>query len=165
MALISVSDFTGRFKIPTPFNGSDKLQAYIDYYEPKYLNELFGAELYTLFEAGITAEDEIYEKLRDAFAFDSEIDGKPVISFGLTHMLKCLVYSHFYSQDLTIPTSVGKVEIVPEAGNLQNDNRNENYAYYNEGIQTYKAVQRYIEENISTYPTFKGVERGLTWFF
>lgn len=165
MSLIAVSDFTGRWKIPVPFDGNAKLQAYIDYYEPKYLNDLFGAELYVLFAAGVTAETEIYEKLNEPFAFDSDIIEEPVMSMGVNHMLKCLIYAHYWSEDLAISTSVGKVEIVPEAGKLQNDNYNNNMAYYNEGIKTYKAIQMYIEENLSTYPTFKGVKRGLTWFF
>jgi hypothetical protein len=165
MSLIAVSDFTGRWKIPTPFDGSNKLQAYIDYYEPKYLNDLFGAELYVLFADGVGNEVEIYEALNNPFAFDSDITGEPCVSMGVNHMLKCLIYGHYWSEDLAIPTSVGKVEIVPEAGKLQNDNYNNNIAFYNEGIKTYKAIQLYIEENSSTYPTFKGVKRGLTWFF
>jgi len=80
-------------------------------------------------------------------------------------MLKCLIYAHYWNEDLALPTANGKVKIQPEAGELQNDNYSNSISFYNEGIQTYKAIQLYIEENKSDYPTFKGVKRGLTWFF
>jgi hypothetical protein len=165
MPIIDTTVFTGRFKVPTPYNGSTKLQEYIDHYELKYLNELLGAELFVLFEEGVTAEEEIYEKILNPFAFDSDIEEKPVVSFGMAHMLKCLIYAHYWNEDLSLPTANGKVKIQPEAGELQNDNYSNSIAFYNEGIQTYKAIQLYIEENKTDYPTFKGVQRGLTWFF
>lgn len=168
MALVTTSDFTGAWAISKSFNRDNTtLQTYIDYYENKYMNELFGADLYVLFTAGIAGSDPIYEALRDAFAFDDEgryDQGKRVvISEGVVFMLKCLIYVHYQRQDLGVETSLGKITPEVEGGELQRDNRTGDFANYNRGIKTYKAIQRYIEVNSEDYPDFNGIEKGYTW--
>jgi len=163
MAILATSDFTGKWAIPTPFNGGDTiLQSYIDHYEPKYLNQLFGAALYVLYLADPV--DPIYSVLTDPFEFDSEVItegvGRVQISEGLKTMLKNFVYAHYQKEDLGIPTSGGNVNIIPEGGENMNDNRTNIFAYFNQGVKTYKAIQQFIVENRDDYPDYNGVELG-----
>jgi hypothetical protein len=165
MSYVVPGDFTNKWAIAKPFDGGNKLQAYIDHYEQKYLIDLLGAELYVLFVAGYANEDEIYEKLYEPFAFDSECENKPFISEGIEVMLKNLIYAHYQQEDLGVATGAGKVDLDPEGGRRSTDNESNTFAYYNQGIKTYKAIQQYIKENEVDYPEFKGVEKQLTWYF
>lgn len=165
MSYISPAVFTYKWAIANPFDGGNKLQQYIDHYEERYLIDLLGAELYTLFVAGYEDEEEIYVKLYDPFAFDSEHLKKPFISEGIEVMLKNLIYAHYQQEDLGIATGAGKIDLDPEGGRRSTDNESNTFAYYNQGINTYKAIQQYIKENELDYPEFKGVEKQLTWYF
>ena len=168
MALVTTSDFVGKWAISKSFNQDNTtLQTYIDTYENKYMSELLGADLYVLFTAGIAATNPIYEALRDAFNLD--IDGsyskgnRVVISQGVIFMLKCVIYAHYQRQDLGISTSLGHVNADVEGGKPTNDNKTAVFSMYNEGIKTYKAIQCYINENISDYEDFNGIEKGYSW--
>ena len=163
MALIQTTDFVDRFAIAIPFNGGAKLQQYIDYYENKYITELLGYELSQLFLEGYE-DEEIYTKLYDPFGYDSDVLRKPVISQGVVHMLKCMIYAHYYRQDLGTATSLGKVKMQPEGGQMESDNYTNSFVFYNEGIKTYDAIQQYIKENKTDYEQFKGVRKTMSWF-
>ena len=163
--ILSPSAFTGKFALTKSFNeGGSKIQEYIEYYEPYYLNRIFGATLYVLFLEGIDAEEEIYTVLYEPFAYDSAILREPVTSEGIEIMLKCLVYAHYIREDLGVATSNGKVILKPEGGENMNDNFDSTFPVYNEGIFNYQAIQQFIRDNRTDYPEFKGVEMQSTWY-
>jgi hypothetical protein len=162
MSILTPSAFVGKFAISKAFNdGSSKIQEYIDYYETYYLNHLFGAELCTLFLTGYE-DEEIYTVLYDPFALDS-CKGV-VISEGVFIMLKCLIFAHYIRQDLGTSTANGHINIAPEGGQAPSDNSNIAFGVYNEGIETYRAIQVKIKENKEDYPEFKGVDKQTTFY-
>ena len=168
---VTVDSFVGRYQIPQPFNGDVTLQEYIDHYSNYYFNNLFGAELYQEYLTGIGTSDPIYTKLRDPFAEDiqlyDDIDerfcNQVLISEGVDKMLICLIYAHYQREDLPTPTAGGNITINPSGGELENDDRTNVFNIYNQGINTYQAIQQYIVENRTDYPNFKGEYRGKTW--
>lgn len=157
--------FEGKFAITRSFSeGGNKIQEYIDYYEPYYMNNLFGAALCVLFLEGIEAEEEKYVVLYDAFAYDSDTLREPVTSEGVEVMLKCLIYAHYMREDLGVATSNGKVILKPEGGENASDAFDSSFAFYNEGILTYQAIQQYMKDYREDYPEFKGTERQTSWY-
>lgn len=157
--------FIGKYAITRSFNeGGSKIQQYIDYYEPYYMNNLLGAALYVLFQEGIDAEEEKYVVLLNAFAYDSQSLREPVVSEGIAEMLKCLIYAHYLREDLGVATSNGKVILKPEGGENASDNFDSSFAIYNEGIRTYQAIQRFIYDHREDYPEFKGTEKQTSWY-
>lgn len=166
MSFLTPDDFTGEFAIAQGFaDDGAKLQAYIDHYELEYLLKLLGAELYDLFIAAMAAPspDPIYEKLYDAFYFDSDTHNKPYNSEGVELMLKCFIYGHYRKQDLGIATTAGHIDVSPEAGSLSNDDRTNVFAIYNRGARTAKAIRQYIVENLDTYPAYRGIKIATSW--
>lgn len=168
---VTPDSFVGRYQIPQPFNGDVTLQEYIDHFTNYYLNILFGAEMYQEYLTGIGASEAIWTKLRDPFAEDvrvfDQIDeciyNKVAISEGIDKMLICLIFGHYQREDFVTPTSAGGMIINPSGGELQNDDRTNAFAIYNQGIKTYKAIQLYITNNSTDYPNFKGTYQGLSW--
>lgn len=155
--MITPDLFTGKYAISTPFNGADKLQQYIDFYEPFYMNHLLGAALYVLYLAD--EEDEIYTVLTEVFTYDSEYCQAVVFSEGLVNMLLSFITAHYYAEDLGTATANGKIVMEAEGGK----NTYANFPMYNDGIRTYRAIQTYIKDNRADYPTFKGHDMQTAW--
>ncbi len=154
--VIDTADFsTGKFKIPQSIHTD--LDSYITRYEASYLADLLGASLKTLFVANLTAQvptSAIYLSLFNAFQTD---DGTCIRkSFGIKDMLCGFIWFE-YMRDVHLKGSiVGQVKSVNENSEVVGA---ENYIYqfYNESIQTYSAIQWYIDENSSDYPTYNGI--------
>lgn len=160
------SDYKGRFAITKNSLNTDKIQQFIDNVEPTQLNKLFGVELYALYLVGIgeATPNAIWTKLRDPFFFQSEC-GKIFESKGLKEMLLGFVYFKYYAETFAQASTNGVVVDVPENSVKASDLDANLYARYNDSVKTYRAIQRYICENMDVYPTFKGQEILLNnWF-
>lgn len=162
MAYITVEDFVNKFEIHTIGIDDEKLTAYIDRYEAIYLIEMLGKELYDLFIAGVTAGTPIYITLYNPFVEQINC-GEILNSRGVEDMLLGFTYFEYQRDAKVQQTSIGTVKMKSEnserAGNLNTNI----FGRYNESIDTYKAIQQYILENISTYPTFRGIEKGYSY--
>lgn len=164
--IVATSDFVDKWTISIGF-GSGKLQEYIDEYEPLILAELLGAdfadEVQTQFNDNtLTPEN---QSLFDKLYFNADVYGvnKIFVSEGIKIMLKDLIYAHYQVGDLGTPTSQGKIKMKTEGGELVNDDYTDRFNFYNSGVKTYKAIQKYIEENEDDYPLYKGVKKLTTW--
>lgn len=164
--IVATSDFVDKWTISIGF-GSGKLQEYIDEYEPFILAELLGAdfanEIETQFNDNtLTSEN---QALFDKLYFNADVYGvnKLFVSEGIKIMLKDFIYSHYQVGDLGTPTSQGKIKMKTEGGDLVNDDYTDRFNFYNSGVKTYKAIQKYIEENEEDYPLYKGVKKLTTW--
>lgn len=161
---LTPDDFVGEYAIAQGFaDEGAKIQEYIDTYERQYLIRLLGAELYDIFNTGYANAEADYVKLYEVLYFDSELLCRPFISEGMEIMLKGFVYSHFRKQDLGVATTNGQVEMKPEGGKLAKDEYSNIIALYNKSVKTSCAIRQYILENLTTYPTYKGVELQFTW--
>lgn len=167
MSFIVNSDFIGKFAISTNGYKTGSLELYIERYETKYLVELFGLELYNLWFADVelVTPNAIYLKLKDAF-IDQLSCGTILDSKGIADMLLGFVYYH-YQMDAKVTQSINSgVKIKSELSEKPLNDYGYIYERWNESIETYKAIQRYICENMDIYPTFKGVEKSykmLAW--
>lgn len=164
--IVQTSDFTGKWEISIGF-GSDKLQQYIDEYEPIILAQLLGADfadtITTQFNGNtLTPEN---QTLFDKLYFNAKVCGnnKLFVSEGIQTMLKDFIYAHYQVGDLGTPTSQGKIKMKTEGGELVDDDYTDRFNFYNSGVKTYRAIQKYIEENEEDYPDYKGVKKSTTW--
>lgn len=161
---VNSTDFVSKFSITKNDFDSGKLDYYIDRYEIITLKELFGVELFDLWEAGIAGTDPIYETLRDAFTVQLDC-GLILNSRGIEDLLLGVIYYQYKIDAYTQSTITSNVKSNNEnaenvglfTANIQ--------SRYNESIGTYAAIQEYICDNLDIYPTFKGVHKPILLMF
>jgi len=139
---------------------SDKITPYILEYEKKYLRELLGAELYTLFAAdvsGVTPATQIYLDIFNEI--NSDEYGVLLHSDGMKKMLLGFVWYEYVAGTSHQHTNTGVVANVNEIS--LNAGFDLAYKMYNKSIDTFNAIQYYILNNNSSYSTFAGIEKRL----
>ena len=153
--LIDSEDFTGKHAIAQ--NSFTSIDDYITRYEKEYLISLLGAELYDLFVADLTAQvpgSAIYLSLYNVK--HSDYGGQVIYSRGMKEMLLGFVYFEYVREEKFRPTISGirtnASEISREVG-FDEFNLN---ARHNEAVSTFEAIQWYIDQNRSDYPTYNG---------
>jgi len=187
---ITATYFTGYYRISQDAQVNTILSEYITKFEKKYLVDLLGYDLYQLFIAdfsGGVPQTAIYETIYNELNYDPDSSDStfipsqynmsnyacnfrsgevvPTLSLGMSEMLKGFVFFHFVS-DMNLQVS--------PTGVISNKNENAEVfagktlefieARYNESIDSYKVIRRYLQDNLSVYPTFKGVEKGrINW--
>jgi hypothetical protein len=160
--IINKTDFNGKYKLSQgKFNDID---SYIAKYEEAYLIDLLGYPLFELFEAAIGIEpiEEIYAKILEPFWEEVRCD--ILRSNGIKEMLLGFVWFE-YVRDLpfkqtTIGVRVNESENSRESGATEYNI----YGNYNNSVDTFKAIQAYIKENKTTYPTFKGIDKKYSYW-
>lgn len=165
--IITPDDFIGTWAITQGYSDT-KLQEYIDYYSTYYLASLLGIELFNDFAVNLdnpplTAE---FQKINDSFVYQVNYNcgvNGVIRSEGLKNMLLCLVYAHYRSEDLGTPTSGGQIKLHSEGGKLADDTWSNVYKIYNRGIKSYRAIQKYIKDNIDSYEGYEGVDKQTSW--
>ena len=161
---ITEQDFINKFELTLGDFNTDKFTAYIDRYETITLQNLFGVELFDLWEAGLTATDPIYETLRDPFTEQLEC-GEILNSRGIKDILLGVVYYFYTADNYTQKTINGSVK--PNGENSDNVRliKANLQSRYNEAMESYRAIQRYICDNKDVYPTYNGVEKSILSIF
>lgn len=165
--IITVSDFSaGRFKIPLNSYNSNTadLQYYIDKYNRFYLMKLFGNDLYTAFEADLVAGVPQAAPYTTIFAPLVVEDGCQCISDGMKAMITAFVYFHFVRDKATILTTDGPVQPAGENSIKLEISAHDITTRYNEGVDFYRCIQRYISLTRDLFPVYKGVELNYTLF-
>lgn len=183
------TDFTGYYRISQDAEVAERLTAYIEKYEKKYLVDLLGYELYTLFLADLTANvpttprfqtifdalnyeggssSEVFYPIGMGYSSYPTLDDQPkecyhtpVFSDGILKMLKGFIYFEFLKEyGVSVATT----------GMTVNKNENSEDAgaralglvedRFNDSVDSYNVIQAYIRANPSTYPEFKGVSKS-----
>lgn len=163
MAIITAGDFTGKFDLNIAGYKTTDMDVYIERYEVNYLVEMLGKELYDIFivEIEIPIIDPIYEKL--LLPFIEQPNYEIINSKGVSDMLLGFIYFEWQRDQIVQQTANGAVKIKgtnSERAGIQNSNI---FGRYNESIKTYKAIQEYITLNSDIYPTFKGVDKDISY--
>ena len=161
---ITVDDFVNKFVLTVGDFNTDKIQAYIDRYETITLQELFGVELFDLWEAGLVATDPIYEFLRDPFTVQLDC-GTILNSRGIKDVVLGIVYFHFVTDNYTQQTVNGSVKTKGENSDNVNLLKANVQSRYNEAVNSYGSIQEYICDNLDEYPTFKGLNKSILSVF
>jgi hypothetical protein len=136
--MITQANFVGKYQVAV--NNFTQLTPYINRYEPKLINELFGAELAIDFNAD--PEDEIWDDVK-------------AIGFGLESLLTGMVYFQ-YVRDL--PFRVTNMGVVY---NLDENSTNVMPALtlrqrYNECVNDWNEMAKYLRDNFEKY---KGIKK------
>ena len=116
MAILQPSDFTENpiYNIALTLQADCELETMIEDVEKNTLQELLGCELYTLFNADLTAstpqvpQTQIYIDIFEPFCFDHVLCG-PQKSKGMKDLLMSFVYFEWHRYNLNKSTSVGIV--------------------------------------------------------
>lgn len=159
--LISEDDFIGKWELTKSSN--DLIDNYIEEYEEQFLTELLGKELFDLFKGvlddGVPPVG-IYKDIYDPFT--KKINSLVVTSDGMKKMLLGLIYAKYVPDNRIKQTMNGAVEQQSEVA-TQSDNTFL-YLRYNKAVDTFKAIQFYIMNNMEVYPTFYGIRKIHTSF-
>lgn len=157
--VIKIVDFDdGRFQIPTNTFQDDSFQDYIDKYERHYLIRLLGVSLYNSFISDLDGQG-VPQNPDYTYFFDSFVDetnGENCESQGIKEMLKGFIYFHYYRDTIVRLTTTG-----PKRDKGENSENLDKVALdyvtrYNEGVESFDCIQRFICSDSTTYPTYNG---------
>ena len=165
MGIVANTDFVGKYELNINQFNEDLIDAYILKYENYYLTQLLGASLSTLFIADLTAgvpSDADYLLIFNPLSYDFNND--TIISNGIKEMLIGFIYYNFIKDESQIQTSNGTVSPKGENSNKMMLNNITN-SRFNDSVVTFEAIQKYIEDNRATYPTYNGQTVKLNYFF
>lgn len=167
---VVTTDFTGFYAISNgTANQDDKIDAYIDSSEPKFLRDLLGCDLYDLFITDLDVNNipqtQRFIDIYDAFCVDDSIgSGVQRRSKGMVEMLKGFIYFNIVRDSDYFNTI---------SGNVKNEFSNSTSVStvqmglterYNVALGTYWSIQCFICDNASTYPEYNGLNKDvLTW--
>jgi hypothetical protein len=156
MSIVSTSDFVGKYAISIQFNNATDLNTYISENETVILSKLLGAELaQDYIEDDDTPE---FEKIKEPLIFNSKHCGRLYTSLGIKKMLINMIYAIYYQSDNTLATTNGKLKVANEGGVNQPSHFFIHEAY-NNGVRSFRAIQKWIEENKDDYPKYKGTSK------
>jgi hypothetical protein len=158
--ILSIQDFTGKYALHTGMYDQSKLQNYIDIYEPRYLKNLFGIDLYNQFQSDLLSNvpqspnflkifNEFSEDLGYSFYthYGYAYSSNQLDSEGILQMLKGFIYFE-YSKDLVNQmTPYGNVKPLSENSEVANTGFSMIYTRFNEAIRSYRSIQSYIRYN------------------
>lgn len=147
---LTPSDFTGKYELHLGHD-EPKLISYIEQYEPKYLQLLFGASMYQEFMSDIdpiTNEPQSpnFLELWNPIAVDNNLL-HIIQSDGIKTMLKGFIYFEFARDLMTTMTPYGAVKQATENGTINNTIQTLLYVRYNEAIRNFKAIREFIYYN------------------
>ena len=159
--IVSNTDFTEAYSIATDVFTSAELDAFIELNEKKLLYELFGVELADLFIADLSNGQPQTQRFIDVFAlfykqFD-DTNNEIFISEGIKTMLVKYIYFIYARQQSQNNAIMGNVQSQSTINNPSAMNYATLVLRYNEMIDTFNAIQQFIDENKSVYPEYKGV--------
>lgn len=159
MSLVAFTDFVGKYELSINEENEPKIQLYIDRLENLLLNELFGVDLFTLWDG---SANPIYTTLTTPFMFqDENCMGKIWESKGIVDMLTGFIYWEYSKDAYTQQTIDGAQKNTGEnslnstfiMANLQ--------GRYADALNTYEAIQAYIKKGSDVYPEFKEVQKHI----
>lgn len=159
MAYVDISNFASGFnKVAYNEQTITDLTSFINDKEELILTELFGKELFELFKAGVIVETAKYMKLKNPF-IDQLQSCRVIQSKGVAEMLAGFIYFDYSRFQATMPTVSGRVTPKGENSTVASFNVGLITEKYLKALDTYEAIQLYIIDNLSLYPTFNGIEK------
>lgn len=171
MPILQPSDFTESpmYNIALTSTAEAELGALIDDVEMTCLQDLLGCDLYALFITDLTndtpqvPQTQLYKDIFEAFCKDNTNCGIQR-SHGIKDMLMAFVYFAWHNYTYTQDTASGMVGIDSENSSKASPDSVGLYNKYNRGIKSYKAIQWFIFDNSTIYPTFNGIRKDFTSF-
>lgn len=157
--IVSTSDFVGKYALSQGMYNTPDYQYYIDKYEPKYLKDLLGIDLYNEFEADLITGGGTPTEPRflDIFLpLNYDYNFRVYYSEGMKQMLVGFIYFEIVRDFDNQMTPIGNVAPKGENSDRVTAINSTMWDRYNEGVKSYKAIQRYIMNEASTYDKYNG---------
>jgi hypothetical protein len=165
MAFLNPSDFTGKYELHTGMYDVNKLQAYIDKYEGRYLRQLFGVDLYNSFMSDIDQQTNEPKSPNFSYIFNPFAEDVTLYSMldsdGILEMLKGFIFFEYAKDLLNQMTPFGNVRQRSENSTAILALQSQSYNRYNEAIRTFRAIRDYIYLNFDI-ATGQAVEMTIT---
>jgi hypothetical protein len=149
MALITTSDFINKWELSTGMYSTAKLTEYISRYEPQYLRQLFGVDLYNSFVSDLSAnipQSPNFKLVFDPLYVDENL-AFMIESRGVLDMLKGFIYFEYAKDLMNQQTPFGNVQQTAENSVVVNTLQTMMYARYNESITSYQSIRSYMLSN------------------
>lgn len=159
--IVTITDYqVGSVTLQQDDQTEDRFDAIRDEYQNSYIYQLLGAELGTLFLADLDGsgvpQTARFEDIYNAFAEDDECE-EIKESKGIKFFIKNIIWFHYARVNNISITTAGNIYKLGE--NSEPALSGKHYAnIYNQAIDTGKAVQWYICQNIEDYPEYNGQE-------
>ena len=151
MAFLSPSNFTGKYELHTGMYDVNKLQAYIDKYEGRYLRQLFGVTMFNSFMSDIDQQTNAPKSPNFQYIFNPFAEDVTLYSMldsdGILEMLKGFIFFEYAKDLLNQMTPFGNVRQRAENSTAILALQSQMYNRYNEAIRTYRAIRDYIYLN------------------
>ena len=157
--IVSIGDFTGKYELHTGIYDANKLQAYIDKYEPTYLRELFGATLYTEFynDLHLVGGQYVPKSPNFTFLFNPFAEDvylyRMLVSDGIKEMLIGFIYFEYSKDLMNMMTPFGNTIARSELSKQTTTLTTLMYTRYNTAIKTFTAIRDYIFLHWNDMPT------------
>lgn len=166
--LLQPSDFVGKYKIAKDSYTKVELEAYIEKYEDRYLQELMGCDLYDLFKADLTLsipqipQTTRFTELMDSLCIQDEY-GEIFRSDGLLEMLKGFIFYQYVLDQKFRNTMVGTVVNETAFAREANIAKITIEDRYNLAVESYCAMQVHMT-NATYYPEYNGINKRMSFF-
>lgn len=164
LPLTKIDDYEGGcYKLPSNDLTYKDIESVIECNEESILCDLLGKELYDLFIADLDGTTNLpqtdrFIKIYNKF-FEKINDCLSLSSKGVPEMLKAFVFFSYIRDNNTHNTLIGAQGVNADNSQLMALNRTKSVRAYNEGVETYKAIQSYISNNKDVYPEYEGVKK------
>jgi hypothetical protein len=166
--IVSIGDFTGKYELHTGIYDANKLQAYIDKYEPTYLRELFGATLYTEFYNDLHLVGGVYVPKSPNFTFlfnpfaEDVYLYRMLVSDGIKEMLLGFIYFEYSKDLMNMMTPFGNTIARSELSKQTTTLTTLMYTRYNTAIKTFTAIRDYIFLHWNDMPLGQAIDGEIT---
>jgi hypothetical protein len=163
--IVSTTDFKGINAIATDSYTEAELDLVIDIYEQQLIYSLLGVELATTFIANLSSGVPTNpDYLAFYNAWYKEINGCQVISKGIKEMLIEWIFFYYVRTQSQTNTIQGNTQQEGSISSISKMSYATLITKYNDCIDTYKAIQTFIESEKATYPTYNGiVKEYMAW--
>ncbi len=156
MIVLKISDFTGFWSIATNNKTEPTLLEATNLNERAYLDRLLGVELATAFIADLAAgipQTAIYTTIFNPLTDDCGEHSK-----GIKNILKGFIYHDYINnaQAFHSQSGVGVNEVDTTAIQSAENGNRFGEIRWNDALESFEIVQRYIKKNIDAYPTYDG---------
>ena len=158
--LITTTDFTGIESISTNDYTVSELIESIDVDTEEILKDLLGVELFDLFKADLVndvPQDARFLAIYNSMFYDYY--GVEVRSRGMKSMLVSLCNLNFVRYQNIKNTLSGSQSNVSSNSTESLGSRTKISAEYNKGVHDYEVIRYFIQNDPTTYPEFKGIEK------
>jgi len=161
MSLTTQTDYKGTVRISQNGLDGDILQDYLDEKEPMYLKDLLGCDLYDLYVADLDVNEipqtAPYTTIFNPICNDDDCDQKR--SRGIKEMLKGFMYFEYVRDQHQINSSIGVSRSKGVASDMILPGSSIINKPYNLAVKDYQAIQYYICQNMTDFPTYEGLKK------